>query len=202
LKTKKIAGLGTLKGQNFRIYLSKQPCRHPVGNALKTINFSFLKNQTMRQIKINIPFLILVSVLFLISCNQPTTISEKNEKDTTQVAATSDTASMPEYDPAMDAYIMGGKGIKKLGDTLGIKMYEVAGKPGESFPLHSHPDHTAYVLQGGRVALFIKALGRQDTIDFPTGMALISGPLSDSGKNIGNTTIKFLVTDIYRPRSK
>ncbi len=155
----------------------------------------------MQQFKTHVRFLVLVSILFLISCNETATPSEKSDNDTTRVATNGD-ASMPEYDPAMDAYIMGGKGIKKLGDTLGVKMYEVAAKPGESFPLHTHPDHTAYVLQGGRAALFIKATGRQDTIDFPTGMALISGPLSDSGKNIGNTSIKFLVTDIYRPRSK
>ena len=155
----------------------------------------------MRQIKINIRFLVLVSVLFLISCNQPATTSEKNDKDTTQVAATPDANSMPD-DPAMDAYQVGGKAIKKLGDTLGVKMYEFTAEPGESWALHTHPDHTAYVLQGGKVALFIKANERQDTLTFPTGMALISGSLSDSGKNIGNTTIKFLVTDIYRPRSK
>jgi hypothetical protein len=144
----------------------------------------------------------LVSVLFLISCNQPASTSDKNDKDTTEVISAPDVASVPEYDPTMDGYIIGGDAIKKLGDTLGVKMYEFTAKPGESWKLHTHPDHTAYVLQGGKVALFIKAAGRQDTITFPTGMALISGPLSDSGKNIGNTTIKFLVTDIYRPRTK
>jgi hypothetical protein len=59
-----------------------------------------------------------------------------------------------------------------------------------------------YVLQGGKIALFIQAVGRQDTLTFPTGMALISGPLSDSGKNVGATTLKLLVQDIYRPRRK
>jgi hypothetical protein len=81
-------------------------------------------------------------------------------------------------------------------------MYEFSVKPGESWALHNHPDHTVYVLQGGKIALFIQAVGRQDTLTFPTGMALISGPLSDSGKNVGNTTLKMLVQDIYRPRSK
>jgi len=156
----------------------------------------------MRQITTNIRYLVLVSVLFLASCNQPSTTSEKNDKDTTQVALTPDATSMPQYDPAMDVYQVGGKAIKKLGDTLGVKMYEFTAKPGESWALHTHPDHTAYILQGGKVALFIKAAGRQDTLTFPTGMALINGPLSDSGKNVGNTTLKFLVTDIYRPRIK
>ena len=156
----------------------------------------------MQQIKSRLCLLLLVSVLFLISCNQAETTSEKNDKDTTQFTTIQDDASMPAYDPAMDSYEIGGDAIKKLGDTLGIKMYEFTAKPGETFPLHSHPDHTAYVLQGGKVALYIKALGRQDTLEFPTGMAIIAGPLSDSGKNIGKTPIKMVVTDIYRPRKK
>ena len=156
----------------------------------------------MRQIMTNTRFPLLVPVLFLISCNQPASTPDKNNKDITEVVSTPDAASKSEYDPSMDSYYIGGDAIKKLGDTLGVKMYEFTAKPGESWKLHTHPDHTAYVLQGGKVALFIKANGRQDTLTFPTGLALISGPLSDSGRNIGNTTIKFLVTDIYRPRTK
>ena len=156
----------------------------------------------MKQIKPNICYILLVSVLFLNSCNETETASEKTDKDTTQVASTQDDLSMPAYDPAMDSYKIGGDAIKKLGDTLGIKMYEFTAKPGETWALHSHPDHTAYVLQGGKVALYIKALGRQDTIEFPTGFAIIGGPLSDSGTNIGKTPIKMVVTDIYRPRKK
>ena len=156
----------------------------------------------MRQIKNSLSFLVLISVLFLIACNESATTSEKNDKDTSATIANRDTSSMPAYDPAMDPLTLGAKMSKKLGDTLGVKMYEFTAKPGESWALHTHPDHTVYVLQGGKMALFIQAKGRQDTLTFPTGMGLISGPLSDSGRNIGNTTIKLLVTDIYRPRSK
>ena len=144
----------------------------------------------------------LTSALFLIACNEPATTSEKNEKDTASVVTNNDTPSMPSYDPAMEPLTVGAKFSKKIGDTLNIKMYEFTVKPGESWALHNHPDHTVYVLQGGKIALFIQAVGRQDTLTFPTGMALISGPLSDSGKNVGNTTLKMLVQDIYRPRSK
>jgi hypothetical protein len=156
----------------------------------------------MHQIKTSVCFPLLVSVLFLISCSETATTSEKMDNDTTQVVASGDTTSMPEYDPAMDSYNVGGDAMKKLGDTLGVKMYEFTAKPGDTWALHAHPDHTVYVLQGGKIALFIQATGRQDTLTFPTGMGLISGPLSDSGKNVSNTTIKFLVADIYRPRSK
>jgi hypothetical protein len=156
----------------------------------------------MKQTTFNFYFLVLASALFLIACNEPATTSEKNEKDTASVVTNNATSSMPAYDPAMDALNVGPQFTKKLADTLNIKMYEFSVKPGESWALHNHPDHTVYVLQGGKIALFIQAVGRQDTLTFPTGMALISGPLSDSGKNVGNTTLKMLVQDIYRPRSK
>lgn len=156
----------------------------------------------MQQININIRLFLLSSAMFLISCNERTTTPENNDSDSTRELTALDPNSNPEYDPKMDSYNLGGDALKKLGDTLGVKMYEFTAKPGESWALHSHPDHTAYILQGGTVVLYMSTTGRQDTLTFPTGMGLISGPLSDSGKNIGNTTIRFLVTDIYRPRSK
>ena len=143
------------------------------------------------------------SMLFLFGCSDNETTSEANEKDTTSVSAVNrDIATTPAYDPAMDPVTTGGQMIKKMSDTLGVKMYEFTIKPGESWGLHTHPDHTVYALQGGKMALYMREAGRQDTLTFPTGMALVSGPLTDSGRNIGNSTIKMLVTDIYRPRRK
>jgi hypothetical protein len=109
---------------------------------------------------------------------------------------------MPAYDPSMDPVTVGAKYVKLLRDTLNVKMYEFTVKPGESWPVHMHPNHTVYVLQGGKMALYMREAERQDTLTFPTGTALVSGPLTDSGKNIGNTTIKMVVTDIYRPFNK
>ena len=156
----------------------------------------------MKQIKTIVFLFVVISVLFQFSCNDTTTTSETNDKDTTSIASNADTLTMPAYDPAMDPLTTGGQMIKKMGDTLGVKMYEFTVKPGQSWGLHTHPDHTVYMLQGGKMALYMREAGRQDTLTFPTGMALVSGSLTDSGKNIGNTTIKMLVTDIYRPRSK
>lgn len=154
----------------------------------------------MKKIKASAFIFVVFSVSFLVSCNQSATNTEKNVQDTTAITTNRDASSMPAYDPAMEPLTVGAKFSKKLADTLGIKMYEFTVKPGESWALHNHPDHTVYVLQGGKIALFVKAAGRQDTLTFPTGMALISGPLSDSGRNIGNTTLKLLVADMYRPR--
>ncbi len=130
------------------------------------------------------------------------TLQKKTTTDTSAATANSDTSSMPAYDAAMDPLTVGAKMSKKLRDTLGLKMYEFTVKPGESWALHTHPDHTVYFLQGGKMALYMREAGRQDTLTFPTGFALVSAPLTDSGRNVGKTTIKMLVTDIYRPRRK
>lgn len=157
----------------------------------------------MQQIKTSAYFLVATLMLFLLSCNDTPTTTEATHSDTTSVAAsTSDTPAAPVYDPAMDPVTTGGTKIKKLGDTLDIKMYEFTIKPGESWGLHTHPHHTVYMLQGGKIALYMREAGRQDTLTFPTGMSLIGGPLTDSGKNIGNTTIKMLINDIYGHRRK
>lgn len=157
----------------------------------------------MKQIKISACFFVAISVLIHISCNDTATTSQVNDTDTTIVGSTNkDTSTVPSYDQEMDPLTVGAQMSKKLGDTLGVKMYEFTVKPGQSWGLHTHPDHTVYMLQGGKMALYMREAGRQDTLTFPTGMALVSGPLTDSGRNIGNTTIKMLVTDIYRTRGK
>ncbi len=114
----------------------------------------------MQQTKLSIYFFVLVSVLFLIGCNESETTSKKNDMDTTSTVANSDTSSMPAYDPAMEPLIVGAEFSKKLGDTLNIKMYVATMEPGDSEELHTHPDHTVYVLQGGKLAVTFQGMGR------------------------------------------
>ena len=155
----------------------------------------------MQQIKNRTCFFVLISVLFLTSCNETATTAEKKDKDTTPTVTNSVTSSQPEYDPAMEPLTVGAAFSNKLADTLGIKLYEFTLKPGDSAALHSHPDHIWYVVQGGKLAISFQGMGRQ-VLELKPGMGAISGPLSDAGKNIGNTTVKLLVADIYRPRGK
>jgi mannose-6-phosphate isomerase-like protein (cupin superfamily) len=155
----------------------------------------------MQQIKISNCFFAFISVLFLMACNETATTTEKKGIDTISSVTKNDASPMPAYDPAMEPLTVGAQFSKKLGDTLNIKMYEFTLKPGDSAAMHTHPDHTFYVLQGGKLAVTFQGKGRQ-ILDLKPGMGAISGPLSDAGKNIGNTTIKLLINDIYRPRDK
>ena len=145
--------------------------------------------------------LVIISVLFLLSCNQPATTSEKKDTDTSTYVTNSDTSTMPAYDPALEPLTVGAKFSKKLADTLNIKMYEFTLKPGDSAALHAHPDHTVYVLQGGKALIYFNG-GSGTVMDLKAGTGFVSPALTDAGKNIGTTTIKLLVTDIYRPRGR
>lgn len=145
------------------------------------------------------------AVLF-ISCNDNSSTSESQHRTDNDTAATAtvaaaDTTMEFHYDAATDGMLTAGSLAKKLGDTLGIKMYELTLKPGDSAMLHRHPDHAVYVLQGGKAAIYFNGTNRQ-VWDFKPGMAFVSGPVADAAKNIGKTTIKLLLVDIYRPRGK
>jgi len=39
-------------------------------------------------------------------------------------------------------------------------------------------------------------------MEFKTGTGWVMGPVTDSARNIGNTIIKMVEIDIYRPRNK
>lgn len=141
----------------------------------------------------------LLLAIFFIACNDAATTNKTAATDSTAVI-TKDSSSMPAYDPAMDPIKVEAAYAKLLADTLNIKMYEITLKPGDSTALHTHPDYTFYVLQGGKIA--ITSEGKRQEMDVKAGMGVIFGALTHSGKNVGNTTIKLLISDIYRPRGK
>ena len=155
----------------------------------------------MNQIKIKSFFFVLISILFLTGCNESKTASEKNDMDTAATVTNNDKSDMPAYDAAMDPLKVEGAFAKKLGDTLNIKMYELTLKPGDSAMLHTHPDFSLYVVQGGKLAITPQGAERQIN-DLKAGMGMIFGSVTHTGKNIGNTTVKLLIHDIYRPRGK
>jgi len=151
---------------------------------------------------INIIYLCgLVLSLCLIGCERSGTTSENDDIDTAVVVKPVTSVQPPVYDASKDPMIVGAKFTKKVGDTLDIKMYELTLKPGDSAVLHAHPDHTFYILQGGKMEVTFQGQGVV-VMDLKEGMGGISGPVSDAAKNVGKTTIKMLIHDIYRPRNQ
>ena len=157
----------------------------------------------MLPLKNNINHFVLISILFLISCDQPATTSHENTGDTTSTAANPTASTMPAYDTTMDPLKIAGENGKLLKDSLGIKIYEVWVKPGELAALHSHPDHAMYIIEGGKAIVYSKDFpGGEKGIpmEFKTGDGWVMGPVTDSARNIGSTTIKMLEVDVHRPR--
>lgn len=140
--------------------------------------------------------LLIVMVLSAIACNEQTPKDETTKTDVSK----SDSAVLPAYDPAMDPVKVESAYNKVLADTLNIKLHEVTLNPGDSVGMHTHPDFTLYILQGGTLKIYPKD-GEPQVLELKTGMGLIFPTVTHSGINIGTTTIKLLVSDIYRPRS-
>lgn len=147
----------------------------------------------------NAKLLLLAFTFYFASCDD-----QSADEPSTRSADTSNVQSPPadttHYDPSEDGMLVAPELTRKLGDTLGIKMYEVTAKPGDSIPLHSHPDHAFYVIEGGRAAIYF-GNDRQEW-DLKPGMGFVNGPVKDAAKIIGKSTVKFLVVDIYRDRPR
>lgn len=142
-------------------------------------------------------FLALLMAFAFIACNN----EAKKEEPIKVEGVKIENPTTPAYDPAMDPMKVEGPNISHVfGDTLGVKFYEVDIKAGDSVNLHIHPDHLVYVLEGANAELKNKE-GKATLVEFKTGMGMILGPDTHSGKNIDKTTLKLLVADIYRPRS-
>ena len=84
-------------------------------------------------------------------------------------------------------------------DSLNVQLYILTLEPGDSIELHTHLDHTVYVLEGGTAMVWE---GGTNPVEYnlPTGVGWLGGPLTDAAKNIGDTRISLLITEIFRPR--
>jgi quercetin dioxygenase-like cupin family protein len=140
--------------------------------------------------KLNASIILALLMSFaIIGCNDP-----KNDE-----AQKTETATMPDFDPAMDATKMAGYPAKILADTLNLKAYEFLVNPGDTVPLHAHPDHVLYVVEGGTAEIKGKD-GKTQATEFKAGTCMISGPDAHSAKITGSTAIKLLIVHVYRPR--
>ena len=88
---------------------------------------------------------------------------------------------------------------KVFADSLNVQMYELIVNPGDSIGLHAHLDHTIYVLEGGTGTIWVNGTEQQE-VSFIAGQGWLGGPLTDAAKNTGDTRLRILITEIFRPR--
>ena len=136
-------------------------------------------------------------ILSVMACKEsaPATPAEQS---TPEPPETPSVASL-EIDPLTDPLVVGKDYIEMFSDTLGVQMYLMTMKPGDSVGLHVHPDHTVYVLEGGKLMLYMDGTEAVE-MELPPGYGFVSGPLTDAATNIGDTEIQLIISELYRPR--
>jgi quercetin dioxygenase-like cupin family protein len=130
---------------------------------------------------------------------------EQKPKETPPAPETPEVPAAPEateiytVDEAMNPLNVYKDKTKVFADSLNVQMYELILEPGDSLGLHSHLDHTIYVLEGGTGTIWVGGK-EQKEVAFVAGQGWLSGPLTDAAKNTGDTRIRVLITEIFRPR--
>jgi beta-alanine degradation protein BauB len=76
-----------------------------------------------------------------------------------------------------------------------VRVIEVEFAPGAVAALHSHPAHVVYVISGGKMEMTEK--GKSPMVkELKTGEATYNPPITHSVKNVGNTTVKLILTEL------
>jgi quercetin dioxygenase-like cupin family protein len=82
-------------------------------------------------------------------------------------------------------------------NSLGIRILEIVYKPGQSSAMHAHPDGALYIVDGGTTE-FTGKDGRKQTMTLKSGMAMITPAEVHSVKNVGTTTTRAILVEVYR----
>lgn len=142
--------------------------------------------------------LLLLTGLFIVNCSQGPK-EEPAAPEATPVPPEPEITERYQVDEAMNPLNVYKDHTKVFADSLNVQMYELILKPGDSIGMHEHLDHTVYVLEGG--TLLVWPDGKDAVVyNMETGMGFLGGPLKDVAKNTGDTTVRLLITEIFRPR--
>jgi quercetin dioxygenase-like cupin family protein len=76
-----------------------------------------------------------------------------------------------------------------------VRVCRVTARPGEKASMHSHPDHLAYFLVGGRVT-FTYPDGRSEDVDVKTGAAAWIPAGDHESENSGDADVEVLIVEM------
>lgn len=96
---------------------------------------------------------------------------------------------------AQDPLTVGPDIYRKVLENERIRLLEVTFEPGARIGSHSHPDHAAYVIEGGKLDI-TGADGKQESYDLEPGQAVWMPAQTHSAVNTGNTRVKLLVVEL------
>jgi beta-alanine degradation protein BauB len=86
-------------------------------------------------------------------------------------------------------------------DNDRVRVCEVTFKPGAKIGVHSHPDHVAYVVSGGKLNI-TGADGKAQDFDMKAGQAIWLPAQSHSAVNSGETEVKLVVVELKESAKK
>ena len=99
---------------------------------------------------------------------------------------------MNEKDPLVAASNV----YKLLNENERVRVLQVTFKPGDTAKMHHHPDHSVYAVTGGKMSL--TSGGKTQEIDIKPESVLFLEAQHHEAKNIGDTTIKLIVTELKK----
>lgn len=80
-------------------------------------------------------------------------------------------------------------------DNEKVRVLEIEFAPGETAAWHQHPGHVAYALTAGKIEITDKDKAPV-VAELKAGDAMYMPAVTHMAKNVGNTTIKMVVTEI------
>ena len=98
---------------------------------------------------------------------------------------------------AQDPLVVGPNIYKKVFENDRVRVSEITFKPGDSMPMHSHPDHFVYVMTAGTIKLSYPDGTSKDFVGVPGQVVWIPAE-THSGENTGGTEFRALVVE-FKP---
>jgi quercetin dioxygenase-like cupin family protein len=87
---------------------------------------------------------------------------------------------------------------KKHFENERVRVTEVTFQPGQEIAVHSHPDHVAYLLSGGKLS--VTTNGKTEDIEVKTGDVVWFDAVTHAATNVGNTEVRILVVELKEPK--
>ena len=102
---------------------------------------------------------------------------------------------------AQDPVKVGPNIYKVLFENERVRVCEARFKPGDSMPIHSHPDHVVYVRSGGKLQV-TGSDGKAQDVELKAGQVIWFPAQTHQGKNIGKTEVVLIVNELKEPAPK
>jgi quercetin dioxygenase-like cupin family protein len=93
-----------------------------------------------------------------------------------------------------DPLVAGPTIYKSVFENERVRIFETTFAPGAEIPMHSHPDHAAWVVTGGKLQITNAAGAAEHVLE--AGQAVFMPAEAHSAKNVGETEIKLAVFEL------